>query len=593
MKFIINPLNGTKHSLFSKQGKNLLKSYVKTYQTGGAAIIDQTDILHILGCMPEILQFDEAENRTGRMDDSKSTKPIALLSEQCSDRTLSKDGKYPLMPESTRINLKKICNDHEYGGALKYHPHEGICLNADTGIADRNVSKLKKQIWKDIFKSLNNIFENIEEKEGAHVVIVSHHNLIKKVLLGIPKKKGIANCACIEIRINRQQPQEKPETTSNQQPQPQSRVDGSIDEYEQTFPQAGGEVTMRTRGKTEPITFHFIFTGYPDKKKYDYLNKLNTQTKDRNWAEVDTTNIKNELERHGNLPNNFSIYLVRHGNAMHNKPMMDMLQKKHTKFYRPLDSSLTLLGLWQAKQLGNALKTHFPKDTQIVYCASNLSRAQTTALAIKEVVDEFTHAPRLKTHYEQKKEESLERMTRRLKINSKNQGDIIEKLAESLNKMLESSGIKADVEDFKSTAVKMLGEFLRKKEVQIMKDNKQQQRKKQQSILERDLHLETKQFNKRQHKQRDEAKAAAEADAVARSDDEEEDRDDFLSYSSDEEEEEAASTTAPALAASPNALASGALPNAEGAPEEDDGIDLFESPVSPVSSEDIDLDLIQ
>ena len=70
----------------------------------------------------------------------------------------------------------------------------------------------------------------------------------------------------------------------------------------------------------------------------------------------------------------FTIYVVRHGNGLHNKPL-----HKKTR-----DSCLTPLGIHEAYTLGENLKSELSdvKIDDIVVCASYLRRTQHTALAL-------------------------------------------------------------------------------------------------------------------------------------------------------------------------------------------------------------------
>jgi bisphosphoglycerate-dependent phosphoglycerate mutase len=69
-----------------------------------------------------------------------------------------------------------------------------------------------------------------------------------------------------------------------------------------------------------------------------------------------------------------TIYIIRHGNSLHNKPTD--LKSQDERF----DSSLTPLGFYQAKIL--AKKIDEIKDSNIILCGSFLERTQLTGLLI-------------------------------------------------------------------------------------------------------------------------------------------------------------------------------------------------------------------
>lgn len=428
MNYIIDPNTNTSYSLFTEHGINLLKKFIRSYQRGaGKAVTTATgeaessstidlkssstasesmkssngsspteseltvqllsspedlsnneyyNKLNIFGCIGEILKFDEAENKTGRKDDKGVTRDILPASfAQCSYASLYDKFK-------NKDDLKRKCNDSEKGyGLYIYHPYEHKCLNADTELIGRKAAKKKliKSIWKNLFESINNMMDG-----PKIVVMVSHHNLMKEVLLPFEKKsgkRGIANCSCIKIEI----------------------------------------------GESKDMSIEVIFEGFPDKGKYKYETEGELEN-------INMNGIDSGIER---LEYPVTIYLVRHGNAMHNKPMMDFLQKKNMG-YRPLDSSLTPLGYYQAEELGNFLKEELNETNQenlpVFYACSNLARTQETALTLRSIIRDNPLDDLDQYRYELK-HNSIDRLMRRLKINSED--ELIEKLQEIFRKSFE------------------------------------------------------------------------------------------------------------------------------------------------------------
>ena len=90
-------------------------------------------------------------------------------------------------------------------------------------------------------------------------------------------------------------------------------------------------------GEMNTISLNF-FTGIPTK---DVTN-------------IDTTLLEQGLNNAKIQPNT-TFYVIRHGNAIHNKPM-------NIKDGTQLDSPLTPLGLYQAKTLGCFLKENYKDD---------------------------------------------------------------------------------------------------------------------------------------------------------------------------------------------------------------------------------------
>ena len=90
------------------------------------------------------------------------------------------------------------------------------------------------------------------------------------------------------------------------------------------------------------------------------------------------------------------IFLIRHGNAFHNKPLQlvgsNVISKK---LNRNLDTNLTPMGILQARLLGQYLveKNYLKNDDNNVFCASYLNRAQHTCtelLFALNIVKDFT-----------------------------------------------------------------------------------------------------------------------------------------------------------------------------------------------------------
>ena len=76
-----------------------------------------------------------------------------------------------------------------------------------------------------------------------------------------------------------------------------------------------------------------------------------------------------------NINNNLDIYVIRHGNSLHNKPVEVSSQNDR------LDSSLTPLGMYQAKELGNYFISVL-NNANIILCCSFLQRTQLTGLLL-------------------------------------------------------------------------------------------------------------------------------------------------------------------------------------------------------------------
>ena len=119
------------------------------------------------------------------------------------------------------------------------------------------------------------------------------------------------------------------------------------------------------------ISTEVIFNGFPDKPdKYAYLTTGNQ------------LGLRNER---GIILPQCVIYWVRHGNSLHNEPIG----------IKTIDSTLTPLGIYQARQAGKAIASDISRqertDLNIIYVASHMNRTQHTCLTIREMVQLSTN----------------------------------------------------------------------------------------------------------------------------------------------------------------------------------------------------------
>ena len=106
------------------------------------------------------------------------------------------------------------------------------------------------------------------------------------------------------------------------------------------------------------------------KKKYKYF--CNTDIETYLNTELITKGITD-----AKIDKNLDIYVIRHGNSLHNKPVSAKEQDDR------LDSSLTPLGMYQANELGGYFKSQGVfNNANIILCSSFLQRTQLTGLLL-------------------------------------------------------------------------------------------------------------------------------------------------------------------------------------------------------------------
>ena len=210
-----------------------------------------------------------------------------------------------------------------------------------------------KTFWTDVTDFMRAQVQ--AHRKGLNFFMVSHHHRLLKTVLKplLPKTRDnwkIANCMCFHFK------------------------------YE----------ALKWR-------LSIIYDGFPDKQRSNYFRKdgdnelvlydsdaqdgLFWEKNSEKWIEFTNTYLSDrENEGRGSL-GGCEIFLIRHGNAFHNKPLQlvgsNVISKK---LNRNLDTNLTPMGILQARLLGKYLveENYLKNDDNNVFCASYLNRAQHT-----------------------------------------------------------------------------------------------------------------------------------------------------------------------------------------------------------------------
>jgi hypothetical protein len=217
------------------------------------------------------------------------------------------------------------------------------------------------QFWSNFFKFIKTIHHgyvlslksrNITKKPNTmNFFLTTHHNRLKKTIfeaiLDKDKKNRIhfANCSCIKILI----------------------TDGSV-------------------------KIECLYEGFPDKEDMVYLPSGEITDQGANNFGFLNDKIKHFKEwivssqNLGLVEPNINIFIIRHGNAFHNKPLKI---GNRNYFKRPLDSCLTPLGIYQAHYLANFLidNGHLTTQNPNIFCSSYMNRAQLTTIELAAALD--------------------------------------------------------------------------------------------------------------------------------------------------------------------------------------------------------------
>ncbi len=192
---------------------------------------------------------------------------------------------------------------------------------------NENKSNSSYRFWKNQINQIKS-FNNYQNKT---FLLLGHHYKIKKLLFPIKNNKdnkyvGLANCFCLSISI-----------------------------------------------KGSKLTIFVVFQGFPDCINKYYYIKRSTEF----YKYFDITGLKQVII---NNKEDINMLLVRHGNSMHNMPL-----NMKRFYYRPLDSSLTPLGIYQSHLLAKEL-LEININKNIILISSNLTRAQHTGIQIIKTI---------------------------------------------------------------------------------------------------------------------------------------------------------------------------------------------------------------
>ena len=262
-----------------------------------------------------------------------------------------------------------------------------------------------KLFWENL---LFNIRYTVQDTKENNIILVTHDHLIRNLLFPtrsqINKTKTLGDCACVKISI-------------------QNKQIYDISLFSKGYLAVPNQEIIQSTIELKNIqSFKGLYDAY------------------------------NEIKQ-------CNLYVVCHGNSMHNKPL-----NMSSLLYRPIDSSLTPLVIYQARLLGLKLKSFLEKTSVYLFC-SELSRSKQTALTIKHFISPLcNNLNQIRLHF---MKISINRILRRYKwhiFSKQNSLDmnkydtIIDVFANSLDKSI-------NVEDFRKYCNVMKGHYFRNPEI--------------------------------------------------------------------------------------------------------------------------------
>ena len=303
------------------------------------------DKLYIMPCLNEMKVFGsfDKENSSTRLQ----TCEHGVLVGKKMNRRLSN------VCNTTQADVANSNLQCTYDDGIKYVPSSVTSSRSCT----------HKTFWTDVNNFMTDQMQ--AHNKALKFFMVSHHHRLLKTILKplLPKTRDnwkIANCMCFHFKF----------------------------------------VALKWK-------LSIIYDGFPDKQRSNYFRKdgdnelvlYDSDAKDglfweknsEKWIEFTNTYLSGLA--------GCEIFLIRHGNAFHNKPLQlvgsNMISKK---LNRNLDTNLTPMGILQARILGKYLveNNYLKDDDNNVFCASYLNRAQHTctellfALNNKDVRNNFS-----------------------------------------------------------------------------------------------------------------------------------------------------------------------------------------------------------
>lgn len=338
--------------------------------------MDLTDKMFILPCLQEREQLNEMEQRGSIIRDEVQTaipqgnaiyyqfwhgKKEKNFKEELDDQRKSIDVP-PLLknrtPNKTSV-LGYLPTCRKYTTDQKWQMY-GEWAEANFK-KEEEEEAIRKKDQPDTAEEEDKKNEEPKKPKGRTVLLITHHNRLRGLGGMFDFEQGL-----LPIKNNKQ-----------------------CDSYANNF---CFRIHYDPNASSNKITTEIAFQGFPDKGEFGISckNKIGCNKKTgggENYTYCcptkDVTNIDTALLEKGlynsGITKPTTFYVIRHGNAIHNKPMK-------IKDGRQLDSPLTPLGLYQAKTLGCFLKQNkdYKEDFngQVILGTSLLSRTQLTGLAI-------------------------------------------------------------------------------------------------------------------------------------------------------------------------------------------------------------------
>lgn len=314
------------------------------------------DKIFIFPYLNEIYKGGDYENLAGRMDNNGNI--VSSSTNHCKYSFINKQWVY----------AKKKDTFYNYQNILDFPVIDTVGLKKENIEIPKNFSNISSDFfWYNLLSFIDSKITNI--KKFYNFFIVTHHHKLKKIL-NIREDKGIATGCCMKLDLSDQK---------NQKIVPLKIIfkgfPDKVSENKQRRASTGSPYKIRK--KTRSSLFEIAAKKISD-KEYSYYSE--NEVIYGNYTNIQIDLLLDKLKKM-----NINIFIIRHGNSMHNKPF----KLTGPLYNRNTDTNLTPLGNLQALSLGMFLKKNIIdyKKCEHIYISSCLNRAQHSTCAISSILN--------------------------------------------------------------------------------------------------------------------------------------------------------------------------------------------------------------
>jgi bisphosphoglycerate-dependent phosphoglycerate mutase len=317
----------------------------------------ENDKVFVFPYLNEIYRGGDYENLAGRMDNNGNI--IRSSTHSC---------KYSFVNDQW-IYLKKKDTFYNYQHILDFPIMDTIDLKKNNIDVPKNFSHISANFfWYQLLSFINSKIK--DPYQFYNFFIVTHHHKLKKIL-NIRDDKGIATGCCMKIDFSKE---------NNQKIIPLNIIfkgfPDKVSEIKQRRASTGSPYNIE---KKKRASFLDIASKKISEKEYSYYSENEIIYGNYNNIQIDL--LLDKLKKNMNI----NIFIIRHGNSMHNKP----LKLTGPLYNRNTDTNLTPLGNLQALSLGIFLKKYIDGHSKYdnIYISSCLNRAQHSSCAIASILN--------------------------------------------------------------------------------------------------------------------------------------------------------------------------------------------------------------